>query len=470
MLKKVEQDEPTAAPLTDDELAKLDVLVCLTIQAVPQLEGALTDRNQQIEAFIAKALRFEASLASVTSEESIVFRAIKDHHVDTLLLLLDLGFAANIADDKGNTTLHFSVDLYCRKLARMRTLQQGIWYDNSASVDKKCDLILRKLVAAGIDINVRNKKEQTPLHLIAHGPEGWKWHYDASYVEKNKMWDTLLELGADVEARCAKGETPLFTFVSRQCKYDYEVIACLEWMVSTAGADIKAKDGRGRNMLFVAEHILGRCLEWFVEHGLDVTELDPDGNTLYNRFVASNHMSIELYERLVELGLDPRLPNNDLRTPVHSFSATNNGPETAELDWMHNPLDLCTKENVDAFDKDGATAMHLAMANSEEMFRRLVGKGAEVFLYTNANQNVFHIAAKCRRACLIMELAEAAEEIYGEAGAKELLNAPDNDGRSPLWYALQAGGGNETPMALLIYGAVSDGVEIPAPAEYETMR
>jgi hypothetical protein len=55
---------------------------------------------------------------------------------------------------------------------------------------------LKALLAAGADVNARDKEDNTPLHM-------------AAYADKSENARLLLEAGADADAKSAGGRTPL---------------------------------------------------------------------------------------------------------------------------------------------------------------------------------------------------------------------------------------------------------------------
>lgn len=58
--------------------------------------------------------------------------------------------------------------------------------------------IIEFLLARGADVNIRDPRGETPLHVAARKGEG-----------ERKVIEMLVEHGADINARNARGETPL---------------------------------------------------------------------------------------------------------------------------------------------------------------------------------------------------------------------------------------------------------------------
>ena len=96
----------------------------------------------------------------------------------------------------------------------------------AANSDKEQSLeIMKTLIEAGADVNARNRSYSTALFCYSYG--------DKAYSEKTKL---LLKAGADVNARNMYGRTPLFTTFEGQVLID-------------AGADVNARDYEGLSPL-----------------------------------------------------------------------------------------------------------------------------------------------------------------------------------------------------------------------------
>ncbi|MCP3915879.1 MAG: hypothetical protein GY711_10005 [bacterium] len=100
--------------------------------------------------------------------------------------------------------------------------------------------IVSVLLAAGARPDVRNKRRVHPLHLAASmrhkdmGDAGVEAHLECARL----LWDA----GADIEAKDATGETPLFRAVTNERK------APIAALLVERGADTKAKSRKGRSV------------------------------------------------------------------------------------------------------------------------------------------------------------------------------------------------------------------------------
>jgi ankyrin repeat protein len=145
--------------------------------------------------------------------------------------------------------------------------------------------MVRFLLSAGADVDARNAKGQTPLHLAA--------------LERvnEQVFRTLLKAGAEIDSRDNRGLTPLMTlFLGRS---DLEVCSSLMKFLTSRGADLEARDTHGGNVLWygyeseVASLLEAEGLTLEVPDNAYVGDLNTDLNN------ATVHRDAAMFEKLV---------------------------------------------------------------------------------------------------------------------------------------------------------------------------
>jgi ankyrin repeat protein len=157
--------------------------------------------------------------------------------------------------------------------------------------------IVKTLIEAGADVNARSSDD------------GWTALMEAASDQCDEAAKILLRAGADVNARYTGGETALMMAqrVSRTSgRRPYKISETL----IAFGADVNAKDNRGRNVLFYA---LDSFVPAFMipaallDHGADVNAQDAAGRTALMEAVSAeflNKASLNAISLLLDAGAD----------------------------------------------------------------------------------------------------------------------------------------------------------------------
>ncbi|XP_044595282.1 E3 ubiquitin-protein ligase MIB1-like isoform X2 [Cotesia glomerata] len=192
------------------------------------------------------------------------------------------------------------------------------------------------VAGAGADLNARNKRRQTALHIAVN-----KGH--AGVVR------TLLELGCHPSLQDAEGDTPLHDAISK--KRDDMLTLLLDH-----AADITRTNNTGFNALHHAA-LRGnpsamRILLSKLPRPWIVDEKKDDGYTALHLAALNNHVEVaELLARVGKADLD--LQNVNLQTALH-----------LAVERQHTQIvRLLVREgaNVNVADKDGDTPLHEAL-------------------------------------------------------------------------------------------------------------
>ena len=196
--------------------------------------------------------------------------------------------------------------------------------------------VMSLLAKAGADLNARNKRRQTALHIAVN-----KGHFN--------VVKTLLELGCHPSLQDSEGDTPLHDAISKE--HDDMLSLLLDY-----GADITLTNNNGFNALHHAalkgnpsamKILLTKSNRlWIVEEKKD------DGYTALHLAALNNHVEIaELLVRMGKANMDCQ--NVNLQTALH-----------LAVERQHVQIvKLLVREgaNLNIPDKDGDTPLHEAL-------------------------------------------------------------------------------------------------------------
>jgi ankyrin repeat protein len=198
----------------------------------------------------------------------------------------------------------------------MRLLDRGV--DPNVGDDEGCTAlhlaanfspeIVRILVERGANVNARCIYGLTPLH----------------HAGSLEIAVFLVEHGADVNARDKNGRTPLHSVAL----FNMEDIEIARFLISR-GAEVDARDASGRTPLhYAAEHGYTGLIKLLAEKGADINIQDKDGRTPLHLAATSGRE--KAVTTLLGLGADPNIRDNEGLTPGEL--ATNRGhTDLAEL-------------------------------------------------------------------------------------------------------------------------------------------
>ncbi|EGX95550.1 ankyrin 2,3/unc44, putative [Cordyceps militaris CM01] len=339
--------------------------------------------------------------------DSMMLRRLRDGYIEQAQMFFEYGANPSVVDSDGQTAVHL---LAVEKRPR-----------RNGAEDARVPL-LRRLLQSGLDINARNSKGQTALHLL-----------DFNFREEDQnaeLFQTLLHHGADIEAKDHLGQTPLF------CKFGPDARFSRQGMVELFQVNESHEDD----------------IQWLAEHGIDPRATDADGNTLFHELL--KHAPRTCYkspdfaklEKLVSLGVDPQQANAAGRTPLHIASTmklcaiadrpwTSLIGSTTVFDWLLN-----IQHDVDAADRDGITAFHLASTLSEYMAQRLLERGADPLKPTKEGLNGLHLAARARQVNILGMILETVVDRAGDTSHwQSTVGICTGHPQSPMFYACASG-------------------------------
>jgi len=322
-------------------------------------------------------------------------------------LLLDHGVNINVRDKECQTPLHAALaDL-----------------DNSVA-DYYVDAV-RFLLDHDADVDAEDNDRSTPLHVISrHGN-----------VEAARL---LLERGARVDARDNDDSTPLHFALRGK---NVEVARLL--LEHGASINVWNKEGQTPQHLLLAmgdERLDIDIIRFFLERGADVDAVDNYHWTLLHK--ASYKGNVKVAQLLLERGANINARNKEGHTPLHRvlvslvYGAGAYYFDTIQLLFEHGA-------NVDALDDAQSAPLHVASKyGSTKATRLLLEYGADVHALDGNHSTSLHLASRIGNA-------EVARLLL-EHGA--VVDARDNKDSTPLHVASQRGNA-EVARLLLEHGA-----------------
>lgn len=331
--------------------------------------------------------------------------------------------------------------------------------------------LVQRLQAAGAQINLQNKKGETPLHTMF-------WRASSSYGKLDKrLLGCLCQAGADLNIRDHQGRSAAFSLfitdtLHHQDRPQKDGAEILCQFISRLGGRLDARDHHGRTVLHCllsgTRSVNLSLVEALARHGVDPSAVDDEGNTLWH--VAIHQLHWQLSDLLLHLGADPQRPNQLGRNPLHAISSLD-APRPFVLsqtkvfpacipDVRTTPFDrilqlyLEAGYDIDFCDHQGITPLHLACTFSEYHAVRLLKAGANLKISTHEGLTTLHLAARCRQANIIGLLLDRAKRDESSSNGQssnatqELVNAKDAKGKSALYYACASGRADSVALLL----------------------
>ena len=296
-----------AGPL-DEEGRNLYYLAFTTINT-PSVVKALLDKNLSVDFKDFKGTPVLFHAMDKSKNFDIVSMLVKDGHADL-----------NITNSDGITPLIYAIregypdqyiDLFLTENTDL-TIQNK--YGNSAlhfAVSKGNVYAAQKLLAAGADVNEKNKAGITPLM--------------ATVESKNPaMMKLIINKKFDMNVLDRKGNTVLMAFLKKFSLENEQVVA----MLIDAGADVNIKDARGFSPLMYATILIDdkkmtegdNVVEMLIAAGADLSERDKVGKTAMMHLMRSRFVSvledISLIQMMLDAGAPTEIEDFDGRTAL----------------------------------------------------------------------------------------------------------------------------------------------------------
>ena len=231
------------------------------------------------------------------------------------------------------------------------------------------------LESLGISPNIISKNGITPLHAISYR------------VKDIEIFQYFLSKGVDINQKDDKGSTP---FMNAALTNGLNVVKLLQNYVK----DINHKNKKGNSALsFAIQRNSIDIINYLIELRADVSVKDTRGNNLFYYLIKSlRYSKIDDFKQkaniLISKGLDVNEIQQNGNTLYHLAVETNN---SELIKWVHDK-----KINVNIKNKDGITPLHLAImkAKNDKIIQLLLNFGADKTIKTDFDESSYQLASE----------------------------------------------------------------------------
>lgn len=336
--------------------------------------------------------------------------------------LVEIGAVVDAVDCFGDTPLHWAVYQkraniagYLQTLSinkprnwnNMTALQLAVTMNRT--VDESHDTLdlIRQLVDAGGDMEIRDRGGGTCLHL-------------ATELGHQDRVSLLIDMGANIEAEERAGKKPLHLAAIRGDVATMKVLM-------NKGADIEAMDRDNKTPLYVAaEEGSEVAAEFLIEAGAKKNARNLGGSTVLH--ISCKGKDEGVVRLLLSKGADKDAIDNEGMTPLHQASE--------RLSFAIVKLLIEHGAVVGVKDVQGMTPLHLAAANNHDSpevvscMQLLLQSGADKEARDKRGRTPLHAAASRGRQEVVQYLVDVA-------GAD--MGAEDDRGMTPFLVAASQG-------------------------------
>ncbi|EFN77373.1 rabankyrin-5 [Harpegnathos saltator] len=327
------------------------------------------------------------------------------------------------------------------------------------AIDDNKEDIAQFLIRSGCDLNAPRRPgpdgaggdeardECTPLHLCC------QWGLE-------QVVQTLIEHGADVNARDAEGKTPVHVAIQNQHSQIISLLLC------HPNIDLNKRDKKGLTPFATALTVRSNSAVQAILRRLPkaAEQYDNKGRNFLHTAIQKGDMESILFLLSIQIDVNSRIQDVMQTPPLHLAAVSGNellvrslilaGARVNDTDVNRNTaLHVAAKAghsavvcallqnniNFDAVNANGDNALHVAVREGHVSVVRTLLTESEL----NAEavnlkgRNPLHELARCGR-----DNAATICELFLECMAKYPVNNADLDGNTPLLIAYMKGNGN----------------------------
>ncbi|CAB0029330.1 unnamed protein product [Trichogramma brassicae] len=298
--------------------------------------------------------------------------AMFNGNINLVEILMRRGANPNLADDNGYTPLH----ILCLRE-----------YD---AVD-----LAKRFFEIGKEFN-------KPVKVDAQDNEGWTPLHEAIFNGNMNLVEILLRRGASPNVADNDKFTPLHAICERK----------------------NSDDGLAKRFFEINDEL---------NQLVEVDAKNEEGSTPLH--LALSRGCKKLNELLLKRHADPNIANAEGRTPLHVICQR----EDDDVDLVKMLFEMGDKFNkpiqVDARDKSGCTALHLALNRGHQQIAEwLLRRGADLNLANAKGSTPLHLISAGKMDCA--DLLQTFFEISDEQTRPVEVDARDNEGKTPLHHAI----------------------------------
>jgi ankyrin repeat protein len=266
--------------------------------------------------------------------------AAREGHEGLIGFLIEKKANVNIKNSSGATPLHEAV--------------------RSGKVN-----VIRQIIRSGAEINAQDAKGNSPLHIAAPP------------ADHLAVINLLLQSGANPNLRDDHGDTPLHVLVSLNRKP--EVVQAL----FTGNVDISARNINGQTPLYLAvQESRFALIPLLLAKGSDIFAADNSGVTPFD-------YAMKLKGPVLDALITPETAQqkDSAGNTILHLAVKNKG------DALIIGKILDQKANIDARNRDGDTALHIAaQTDQKEAGEYILSKGANIFYSNSKGESPLYIA------------------------------------------------------------------------------